>query len=116
MFFIVGIICDVSLLASSVSKIDRINRNVIVLFIPNRKTIVIAIKTISRLHKLHMSMRGGKHKKVCHKQRKFLIELITVSIIENTLTFLTLKGIDVVRSYLTKKMQEWRRFLLQREG
>ena len=69
MFFIVGIICDVSLLASSVSKIDRINRNVIVLFISNRKTVIITIETISRLHKLHMSMRGGKHEKVCHKNR-----------------------------------------------
>ena len=69
MFFIVGIICDVSLLASSVSKIDRINRNVIVLFISNRKTVIITIETIARLHKLHMSMRGGKHEKVCHKNR-----------------------------------------------
>ena len=69
MFFIVGIICDVSLLASSVSKIDRIYRNVVVLFISNRKTVIIAIKTISRLYKLHMSVRGGKHEKVCHKNR-----------------------------------------------
>ena len=72
-FFIAGIICGVSLLASTVSEIDRINRNAIVLFIPNRKTAIIAIKTISRLHKLHMSMRGGKYEKVCNENESRIL-------------------------------------------
>ena len=100
-FFIAGIIFCVSLLASSVSEIDRINRNVIVLFIPNRKTIVIANKTISRLHKLHMSMRGGKHEKVCHKNPILNSHTPTknsvVSMNKTTFIFFNFKGIDVVR-------------------
>ena len=101
MFCILGIICDVSLLASNVSKIDRINRNVIVLFISNRKTVIIAIKTISRLYKLHMSMRGGKHEKVCYRNRILKLHTPTINPVicmnKTTFIFLTLKGIDVVR-------------------